>query len=321
MKKFISNSSLLTISQASKLLSVHPDTLRRWERQKKLKSVRVGTRRDRRYRNEDLLVLVDEPLNEKDTKINSQEKSNKKEILTAIAKADWIFFDVGYTLMTLFPSRGDVYADIAYDYGYNLNPKIIEANFDQLGEEWDKQKIRTQPLTRASSKTVSKHYAQFNSEVLIRSGIPRQDKSISLTIGKRIFNEVFSNNSLWRIFNEVKDFLNLLKKNNKKLAVIENWDKRLPGFMKSWSWDLDKYFDFIISGGELKLRKPDPQIFQIALDKAKTKPQKTVYIGNRYTEDVLGAKELGITPILFDRERNYKNNDCLKFFKYKELLS
>lgn len=39
----------LTISEVSKLLSVHPNTLRNWERQGKIQSQRIGSRRDRRY--------------------------------------------------------------------------------------------------------------------------------------------------------------------------------------------------------------------------------------------------------------------------------
>ena len=45
---------LLRIREAAEMLSVHPETLRRWDRQGKLKAVRFGSRGDRRYRKEDL---------------------------------------------------------------------------------------------------------------------------------------------------------------------------------------------------------------------------------------------------------------------------
>lgn len=48
---------LLTIHQAAKILKVHIGTLRRWDREGKLKAVRIGSRRgigDRRYRKEDI---------------------------------------------------------------------------------------------------------------------------------------------------------------------------------------------------------------------------------------------------------------------------
>jgi putative hydrolase of the HAD superfamily len=67
------------------------------------------------------------------------------------------------------------------------------------------------------------------------------------------------------------------------------------------------------------LRKPDPNIFFHALKKAGIGGDKVIYIGDRYVEDVLGAREAGITPILFDRARQYKDKDCLKFYTYQEL--
>ncbi len=49
---------LLTLSQASKLLSVHPNTLRQWDKKGILQSIRFGQRKDRRYKKEDILKLM-----------------------------------------------------------------------------------------------------------------------------------------------------------------------------------------------------------------------------------------------------------------------
>ncbi|MBX4187209.1 MAG: MerR family DNA-binding transcriptional regulator [Candidatus Doudnabacteria bacterium] len=40
---------LLTIKEVSKLLNVHANTLRNWEREGLIHVVRIGPRRDRRY--------------------------------------------------------------------------------------------------------------------------------------------------------------------------------------------------------------------------------------------------------------------------------
>jgi excisionase family DNA binding protein len=40
---------LLTMKQACQLLSVHPNTLRNWEREGRISAVRLGSRRDRRF--------------------------------------------------------------------------------------------------------------------------------------------------------------------------------------------------------------------------------------------------------------------------------
>lgn len=50
---------LLNISQAAEMLGVNPETLRRWDREGRLKAIRIGKRQDRRYKVEDLQKLID----------------------------------------------------------------------------------------------------------------------------------------------------------------------------------------------------------------------------------------------------------------------
>lgn len=45
---------LLRIHEAAEILGVHPETLRRWDRQGILNAIRVGARKDRRYATEDI---------------------------------------------------------------------------------------------------------------------------------------------------------------------------------------------------------------------------------------------------------------------------
>lgn len=50
---------LLTIGEAAKLLRVHPNTLRNWDKQGILKPARIGTKRLRRYKKEDIKKLIE----------------------------------------------------------------------------------------------------------------------------------------------------------------------------------------------------------------------------------------------------------------------
>ena len=49
---------IITIQEASKLLGVHKNTIRRWENSGKIKSIRVGKRKDRRFNKNELLREV-----------------------------------------------------------------------------------------------------------------------------------------------------------------------------------------------------------------------------------------------------------------------
>ncbi|HEC92174.1 MAG TPA: helix-turn-helix domain-containing protein [Candidatus Atribacteria bacterium] len=50
---------LLTLKEASEILKCHPNTLRQWDKKGILVAVRFGERKDRRYRKEDILKLLE----------------------------------------------------------------------------------------------------------------------------------------------------------------------------------------------------------------------------------------------------------------------
>lgn len=50
---------LVTLSEVSAILKVHPNTLRKWDRKGILKAVRFGERGDRRYKKQDVLKLME----------------------------------------------------------------------------------------------------------------------------------------------------------------------------------------------------------------------------------------------------------------------
>ena len=52
------DNKLLKISETAKLLNVHPNTLRKWDKKGVLVAIRFGERKDRRYREEDIAKLI-----------------------------------------------------------------------------------------------------------------------------------------------------------------------------------------------------------------------------------------------------------------------
>ena len=61
------NSRMLTVRQASRILNVHPNTLRRWSEHGIIKSYRIGPRGDRRFKLEDIDQLIAEQAEDKGT--------------------------------------------------------------------------------------------------------------------------------------------------------------------------------------------------------------------------------------------------------------
>ncbi|NMC36271.1 helix-turn-helix domain-containing protein [Candidatus Beckwithbacteria bacterium] len=49
---------LLTLSEAAQILKVHPNTLRLWDKNGILKAVRIGVKKIRRYKKEDIEKFI-----------------------------------------------------------------------------------------------------------------------------------------------------------------------------------------------------------------------------------------------------------------------
>ena len=54
----LNKDSLLTVGQAARLLNLHPNTIRRWSKKGIIKSYRINSRGDRRFRKEDVNQLL-----------------------------------------------------------------------------------------------------------------------------------------------------------------------------------------------------------------------------------------------------------------------
>lgn len=57
-KKIEEYPEILTLQEACELLNCHPNTLRNWDNKGILKAIRFGTRKDRRYKKEDVLKVI-----------------------------------------------------------------------------------------------------------------------------------------------------------------------------------------------------------------------------------------------------------------------
>lgn len=49
---------LLTLKEACDLLKVHPNTMRKWDKSGVLPAIRIGTKRVRRYKKEDIIMFL-----------------------------------------------------------------------------------------------------------------------------------------------------------------------------------------------------------------------------------------------------------------------
>ena len=106
---------------------------------------------------------------------------------------------------------------------------------------------------------------------------------------------------------EVLATLEELRRAGYRMGLVSNISLR-PDLMRA---DLERmglaqYLDATVFSSEVGVRKPDPRIFQEALDRLRVEPPETVFVGDRLYDDVSGAQAVGMRSVL---TRQFRQED------------
>jgi putative hydrolase of the HAD superfamily len=108
-----------------------------------------------------------------------------------------------------------------------------------------------------------------------------------------------------------------LRERGLRLVAVSNWDCSLPAVLERCG--LGELLDGAVSSAVAGARKPDPAIFEPALELAGCPPEQAVHVGDTAAEDVVGARSAGIRPLLIDR--NGSDGDISSLTEIREHLS
>jgi len=118
---------------------------------------------------------------------------------------------------------------------------------------------------------------------------------------------------------DVRRALPLLKEAGYSMAVISNRDTPFQELLDELG--IGEHFEFSLAAGEVKSYKPDPGVFLHALERARKSAQETVYVGDNYFADVVGARHAGLEPVLTDPKGIFPEADCITIRSFDELQS
>jgi putative hydrolase of the HAD superfamily len=111
----------------------------------------------------------------------------------------------------------------------------------------------------------------------------------------------FASAAAWRVFPEVPGVLAALRSRGLRLAVVSNFDRRLPPLLAALG--LREKLDAVIHSTAVGAAKPDPAIFRAAAAALGVPLGDIVHVGDRLEVDVGGARAAGARAVLLDRHR------------------
>jgi putative hydrolase of the HAD superfamily len=118
---------------------------------------------------------------------------------------------------------------------------------------------------------------------------------------------------------DVRQTLTELQQAGYLMAVLSNRDKPFQEVLVSHG--ISEFFSFSVAGGEVDSYKPNPGLFEYALNHVGLAPDEAIYVGDNYFADVIGSRRAGLRPVLFDPDGIFPEADCTTIRSFNELNS
>lgn len=122
------------------------------------------------------------------------------------------------------------------------------------------------------------------------------------------------------LFNNANEILSYLQPKYKLHIITNGFEEVQNDKLKNSG--IAHYFDHIINSESVGVKKPNPLIFEHAMDKASSTPLQSVMIGDNLEADILGARNVGMHTIHFNVHDGTPNefgitiNDLLEIKQY-----
>ena len=123
---------------------------------------------------------------------------------------------------------------------------------------------------------------------------------ISRELGEEITVEQLLSSVRFDAYPDALPALAELRELGLRIVVVSNWDVSLHTVLKRTG--LASLLDGTVTSAEAGARKPDPAIFESALELAGCEPSEALHVGDTAGEDVEGAAAAGIRGLLIDRD-------------------
>ena len=209
-----------------------------------------------------------------------------------------VFFDLDHTLWDF-----DKNSRLTFQKIFNLNK--LEVNLDDFLEIYEPINLKYWKLYREEKVTKSAlRYGRLK-EAFDGVGVAVNDSLIN-NLSEAYIDQLSTFNNLFDGTFEILDYLS----SKYQLHIITNGFEEAQEKKLATS-NIKHYFKTVTNSEMVGVKKPNPKIFNFALDIAKAKSSESVMIGDSLEADIEGAHKIGMDTIHFD----YKDSDINHNFK------
>ena len=208
-----------------------------------------------------------------------------------------IFFDVGNTL--LFPNRAKMLAPISSD----RHPTL---------EQWQTLERRTKKefdLGMQSGRVDHGFWWTFHTYLL-------EELGEDTTVREELVENTQKSANWDQILPGTRDALERIGQNF-RIAVISNADGGIERVLSRCG--IADCFESITDSGIVGVEKPRPEIFEAALKAMQARADESLYVGDVYSVDYIGARNAGMQAVLLDAAGAYRGRELPRVESLEQL--
>ena len=226
-----------------------------------------------------------------------------------------IFYDLDGTLRVNQPIGWRVFSDYALELGVQVTEKSrLES------ARWTHSYFAESPelyADRLAHLDEKSFWIQFSLRQLLVLGAAQKQAEELAPVMHHYMQTVYRPVDV--IMPDLVETLQELKSQGYILGVMSNRDEPYVEYLGTLN--LSEFFFIVMHAGEAGVYKPNPGVFDYMLKKAGVSAADSMYVGDNYYADVVGARNAGLAPVLLDYDGIFADADCPVIKSHRQLLS
>jgi putative hydrolase of the HAD superfamily len=227
-----------------------------------------------------------------------------------------VFFDAGDTLLRPHPSFSELFSATARAHGVEISAEDVHRVQQELAPHLVDlaEDVEGESLTYEGSSLSKEESERFWMHLYRR--LLKELGIVDESLVRRLFG-TFSSSASYKLFDDVLPTLDAIAGAGYRMGLISNFERWLEEMLVEL--EVGHHFEPAIISGVEGVEKPDPRIYELALERAGVSAEQAVHVGDSPEMDVRPASSLGIRGILVDRLSRYTQSKHMRVTSLEEI--
>ena len=193
-----------------------------------------------------------------------------------------VFFDFYNTLAYFWPPVQVIQAVACREVGLFVEEEGILRGYAEADKVFSREN-HARPLYLRSEEDRNRFFSRYEQIILKGAGL-----DVSPALAESVWRVGASVPKSFALFDDVAPVLSQLKAKGIATGVLSNLAEDLEPLVEGLG--IAANLDALVTSIEVGAEKPDPRMFNAALERVGARPEEAVHVGDQYHSDVQGAR-------------------------------